>query len=232
MGKEKKQFPLDNKENCCIYLNRIISSCELCMDKLKKYNDQAKNILDQYNGSDTVPIELYEEMCDKTYNVIDYLLNLLGDCQSSSISYFKYRQQLQKRINKGKHDIPLYEMGEEAAEIMSEFNRERNWQNHVPESLLIAEMEMVHEGKMTLPMDPVQITHYKDVTFEYFEHLYLSNREFYKRARQVIQLAKRDYSLLMGKTITYPRVYIDVPLSVEKFEPTKRSAKVQGLKTE
>ncbi len=64
MGKEKKQFPLDSKENCCIYLCRIIFSCELC---------------------------------DKTYNVLSYLLNLLGDCQSSSISYFKYRQQIQKK---------------------------------------------------------------------------------------------------------------------------------------
>ena len=36
MGKNQKQFPLDSKENCRIYLCRIISSCELCMDKLKK----------------------------------------------------------------------------------------------------------------------------------------------------------------------------------------------------
>lgn len=39
MGKkEDKQFPLTNKKNCAVYLNRIISSCERCMDRLKKYN--------------------------------------------------------------------------------------------------------------------------------------------------------------------------------------------------
>lgn len=33
MGKkEDKQFPLTNKKNCAVYLNRIISSCERCMD--------------------------------------------------------------------------------------------------------------------------------------------------------------------------------------------------------
>ena len=36
MGKkEDKQFPLTNKKNCAVYLNRIISSCERCMDRLK-----------------------------------------------------------------------------------------------------------------------------------------------------------------------------------------------------
>ena len=43
MGKkEQKQFPLDNKENCCIYLLRIITTAEKCLMKLKIYNLQTK----------------------------------------------------------------------------------------------------------------------------------------------------------------------------------------------
>lgn len=43
MGKkEDKQFPLTNKKNCAVYLNRIISSCERCMDRFKKYNVEGK----------------------------------------------------------------------------------------------------------------------------------------------------------------------------------------------
>lgn len=233
MGKqEKKQFPLDSKENCCIYLNRIISSCELCMDKFKKYNMQVKEVLEKYKVKDTIPYDIYGEMCDKTYNVMSYLLNLLGDCQCSSISYFKYRQHIQKKINKGIFEVPLYKMTDEVSEIIAEFNKLRNWQNHVPESILVAEMEMVNEGKMELPMDPVEITHYKNVTYEYFLHLYLSNMEFCENARKIIQTAKKEYSLLMGKSIMYPRVYVDKPLGVNKSEPTKQSAKVQGLKGE
>lgn len=233
MGKqEKKQFTLNSKENCCIYLCRIISSSELCMDRFKKYNKQVKEVLEKYDGKDNIPYDVYGEMCDKTYNIIGYLLNLLGDCQDSSISYFKYRQHIQKRINKGNSDIQINTITDEVSEIMSEFNKMRNWQNHVPESILVAEIEMVNDGKMELPMDPVEITHYKYVTYEYFNHLYLSNMEFYESARKIIQSAKKEYSLLMGKKIMYLRVYIDKPMGINKSDPTKQSAKVQGLKGE
>ena len=108
----------------------------------------------------------------------------------------------------------------------------RNWINHVPESLLIQEMEMVRSETMQLPMNPVEITHYENVTYEYFEHLHLSNVEFYKNARQIIQAAKRDYSLLMGENIIYPRVVASKPLGVEKSVPSKNSAKIQGLRAD
>jgi len=229
MGKEKKQFPLDSKENCCIYLCRIISSCELCMDRLKKYNAQTKSELEKYSQVDVVPYDIYSELCDKTYNILSYLLNLLGDSQNSSISYFKYRQQIQKRINHGNLDIPLSEIEDDISDMMSEFNKMRNWQNHIPESLLIAEVAQMRAGKSDFPMNPVEIMQYKYVTYEYFEHLYLSNAEFHKNARQIIQAAKQDYSLLMGQSITYPRVFSDKPLGIEKSYPAESSAKVQGL---
>lgn len=233
MGKqEKKQFPLDRKENCCIYLYRIISSCERCMDQLKKYNKQIEEVLEMYDYKDTIPFDIYGEMCDKTYNITNYILNLLGDCTKSSISYFKYRQYIQKRLNKGISDVQLYSMTDEVSEIMSYFNKMRNWQNHVPESILIAEMDMVTAGEMEFPMDPVVITYYENVTYEYFHHFYLSNMQFYGEARKIIQTAKKDYSLLMGKKIMYPRVYVDKPLEVNKNDPIKQSAIVQGLMSE
>ena len=228
----KKQFPLDSKENCCVYLCRIISSCELCMDKLKDYNQQIKSDLEKYSKDDLIPYNIYSEHTDKAYNVISYLVNLLGDCQKTSISYYKYRKEISKRLKRGNSDIPLVEISQETTELMNEFNKKRNWLNHTPESLLIAEMELVKEGKMYFPMDPVEIGHYNNVTYEYFEHLYLSNNEFYKNSRQIIQVAKRDYSLLMGKSIEYPRVYLTKPLGVDKSEASKKSAKIQGLQSE
>lgn len=232
MGKDKKQFPLDSKDNCCIYLCRIISSCELCMDKLKKYNKQTDLELGKHSSKDLIPYEIYSELSDKSYNIISYLLNLLGDCQTSSISYFKYRKHIQNRIARGTLDIPLTQITDETAGLLSDFNKMRNWINHVPESLLIQEMEMVCNGTMQLPMNPVEITRYENVTYEYFEHLYLSNVEFYKDSRQIIQAAKRDYSLLMGESILYPRVCASKPLDVQKSIPTIKSAEVQGLQAE
>lgn len=34
----------------------------------------------------------------------------------------------------------------------------------------------------------------------------------------------------MGESISYPRVYSDKPITLEKSEPTKMSAQIQGLK--
>ena len=94
--KEDKQFPLTNKNNCAIYLNRIISSCEHCMDRLKKYNAEGNKLLAEYMGKDVVSHEIYAELMDKTSNVTNYILDLLGDAQTSSISYFKFRSYILK----------------------------------------------------------------------------------------------------------------------------------------
>lgn len=231
MGKKEKQFSLTSKKNCCIYLMRIISSCELGMDKLKDYNKQLKKQVESYRGAKLVPWKLYGEMTDKSYNVIGYLVNLLGDSQASSISYFKYRSYIKKQVDRGNNDIPLYIASEKMEELLKEFNKKRNWLNHVPESLLVAEMSEVDSGNMEFSMDPVEIVHYNYVTFEKFEHLYLSNVEFYEDARSLIQVAKREYSMLMGKTVKYPRTYTNKPDGMERTRAVIKSAKIQGIKS-
>lgn len=230
MSKEDKQFPLDSRDNCCLYLCRIISSCELCMDRLKKYNQQTNDILSKYQPKESIPIDDYETIADQTSNIICYLANLLGDAQTSSISYFKYRKLIEKRIKNKLLDIPLAPMPEEVQQLLTEFNKRRNWLNHIPESLLIAELELIRTHKFDLPTDPVTITHYKSVTYEYFQDLLNSNKSFYEEARKVIQAAKKDYSLLMGRTILYPRRYSDSPVGIAKLEAARKSAEVQGLK--
>lgn len=231
-NKNKKQFQLDNKENCIIYLCRIISSCELCMDRYKVYNKETKEVLNRYQKGDKIPYEIYVSIMDKTSSVMCYLLNLLGDCQSSSISYFKYRKQVQKLINRGLNDIKINEFDDEIKEILAEFNKLRNWQNHVPESLLISELEFIESKMMILPRNPMVINHYQYVTYEYFMDLYEQNVSFYNVARKIVQAAKKDYSLLVGSTVEYPRRYIKEPLKLEKSEPTRISAKIQGLKVD
>ena len=71
MGKKQgKQFPLVSKQNCIIYLCRIISSCELCMDRYKIYNEQTEKILKQFVGKEKIPDDIYVNMSDKTGNVL------------------------------------------------------------------------------------------------------------------------------------------------------------------
>lgn len=228
MGKkEDKQFPLTSKENCAVYLNRIISSCEICMDRLKKYNAEGNKLLTKYADKNLVPHDLYAEVLDKTSCVVEYLLNLLGDAQTCSISYFKFRNYISRHPVE---NMTLDPLEEEVQELLNDFNRMRNWQNHVPESLLVAEMEQVEAGKMSFSMDPVNIIVYGNVTYNYFEDMIERNISFYHVARKIIQRAKRDYRNIYGKSVTYNRVYVDKPLDFEKSVPTRKSAKVQGIR--
>ena len=73
---------------------------------------------------------------------------------------------------------------------------------------------------MDLSLDPVKIVHYSFVSYDYFEHLYLSNINFYKEVRRIIQAAKQDYSLLMEKSIRYERIYKNEKFrALEKKQP-------------
>ena len=114
---------------------------------IKKYNKETRTILDKFQNGDVIPYDIYGDICDKTCNIMSYLLNLLGDCQMTSISYFKYRKQVQKLINKGIGGIQLSALDTETESILMELNKLRNWQNHVPESLLISELELIEKKK-------------------------------------------------------------------------------------
>ena len=164
---------------------------------------------------------------EKDNKEMNYLLNLIGDAQTSSISYFKFRSYISKHPVA---DVMLHPLEDEIQELLNDFNRMRNWQNHVPESLLVAEMEQVKAGKMKFPMDPVDITIYRNVTYDYFKEMVEINISFYNFARKIIQRAKRDYRNIYGKSVTYNRVYVDKPLGFDKSIPTKKSAQVQGIK--
>lgn len=226
--KELKIFPLDSRENCCIYLCRIITTAEICLDRLKRYNQESKTVLENCSGS-TLKKEIYEDISDKTGNTRNYLLNILGDSQDASISYFKYRYVLRKRAKKGSAPCILLDIGDEAEKCLSYFNKERNFQNHVPEAILVAEQELVNANKMFFPMNPAEIIKYEFVEKEVFEDLDKVNHNFLLTARMIVQAAKREYSTLMGETITYPRVFSDKPLSIKKGKPTCIAATRQGL---
>ena len=234
MGKkEQKQFPLDNKENCCIYLLRIITTAEKCLMKLKKYNLQTKEVLDEYaeRNAATIPYDVYSEFVDKTSNVVSYLLNIIGDAQGVSISYFKYRQQAKRLMDKQVDGISITVFSDELSELISEFNKMRNWQNHIPESLLISEEELVKQGTAyEQPRNPIEIYLYNDVTYEYFKDLYDNNIGFCEAARNLVQASKRDYGCLIGERVTIQRKYLDKPVGITQLGAAKKSAQVQGIK--
>jgi hypothetical protein len=232
LKKEQKQFVIETKEDCIIYLKTIIGKAELCLSKLKEYNKQTEEILDDNKNYERgiIAYELYGEISDKIANVISYLLNILGDAQSISISYFKYRKLVEKLIEKQVAGIVFAPFTDELNDICIEFNKMRNWYNHVPESLLVSELELIRKGIYhKTPIDPIEIYIFKSVEYAYVKEFYIANLDFYKNARRLVQACKRDYSKLIGKNVTLKKVYIDKPVNFAKNQAARMSAEVQGL---
>lgn len=228
--KELKQYSLDSKEHCIWYLRKIIGVCEKCLDELKNINADTEMLLSEYNGQEIVPYNIYADIMGKSEYPKSYLLNVLGDAQDSSISYFKFRKIIEKRNKNEECKINISELSEKIKFVLTDFNKMRNWSNHIPESLLIAEMEGLKQKPIPADLSVIRILHYNYVTYEYFEDLYNENCNFYKAARLLTQSVKKDYSLLIGQSMSSPREYTDIPKGLEHLEASKKSSDVQGIK--
>ncbi|QNU68085.1 hypothetical protein EHE19_006500 [Ruminiclostridium herbifermentans] len=99
--------------------------------------------------------------------------------------------------------------------IINQINNDRNWGSHIPESLLVAQMEIVkkkieeHPGRYAAINNPIRI-----VEFEYYEgawlvDLYREATNNIKRFERVLQQMKKDYSILIGKSMHIEKVLIN-----------------------
>lgn len=228
-----KQFQIVDKDSCIIYLTKIIGTVDMLLQRLKVYNEQFKKLVDNYSNSnaENVPVGIYYEMSDKVSSIEDYTLNIIGDCQNTSISYFKYRKQIERLIKAGVKDIHLCNLEDETKQLLNQFNMNRNWQNHIPESLLTSEISLLDEKSLQdHPANPINVVYHNYVTFNYFKDLYINSMGFYQETRTMHQVIKRDYSALIGEHVNIQRIYTDEALDLESLQAAKMSADIQGLK--
>ncbi|MBR5565350.1 MAG: hypothetical protein IKW08_04195 [Roseburia sp.] len=229
--KELKQFTINSKNECIIYLQNIIAVAVKCIENHKRYIRELESIVKEYEPGQNIPYQRYSDMQNKISNVESYLLNLFGDGQSISISYFKFRKLLFKLAkNNPDMDIQYHIMSEQEQQVLDHFNLSRNWNNHIPESLLTSEIEMIKQGEaLGHSKNPIRVNIRNYVTYEYMFDLLEASENFHLRARMMLQSAKKDYSLLIGESVRIQKVYLDVPRDIKDMKATKLSAKVQGL---
>lgn len=56
-----------------------------------------------------------------------------------------------------------------------------------------------------------------------------SNVGFYEAARKIVQMCKKDYSLLIGESVRITKNYRETPVDVDALETAKMSSDVQGI---
>lgn len=236
--KELKQFELEEKIDFLVYLQELIARTDKCLTKLKKYLDELeveimefKDDFKNENKKKEFNYEVYARYVYLLESPTSYLLNLIGDQQKSSISYAKFRALIGKRIKRSSLKFKIRDIDEEIEYLLADLNRMRNWNNHVPESLLLSEISLIKEGKYSVhKINPIQINYFQSCEIDVVEDLFETSTSFYIVCRKIHQSMKKDYSSMLGESVKIQRIIIESPKNMKYFDATKLSADVQGIK--
>ncbi|KGR89470.1 hypothetical protein [Lysinibacillus odysseyi] len=224
-----KKFIITSRSDFAIYLRFLIIGT---YRSLKKYNLYVEQLgekiqeLDLENKPKTpIDSEIYEEFNDKIQRVSNKLLNLFGDLQSDSLSYYKFRKQLVKRNIEVKKD--LGELSELIWKNLSRANEARNWGLHEPESLLNAHFENIEKlwTREEFERYKTEFTTVNIANFNKYEGSWLISlhRECENNQRLYNELYNSmlsDYTLLIGTSPEIKEVdYHTRPLDIELMIP-------------
>ncbi|MGY4558829.1 hypothetical protein [Bacillus thuringiensis] len=232
MAKEDKQYEFREKEDYIIYLNELIIRTDIHIESQKRYLIELDKYIRSINIDKVVRIDykVYTDFFMKPQYSHMYLLNLLGDSQTVSMSYFKFRNVVVKnRKKKGNLGFEFRELDTRVDDLLKNMNLKRNWQNHVPESLIIAKQKLVNNHECNFYKNPIIIEDYKYCSLEYFLKLYSSNAKFLDEVLVIYEEMKKDYSNLIGEDVEILRPEVDTPFNSDFSLVSKMSAKAQGL---
>ncbi|XME03799.1 hypothetical protein QYZ88_006375 [Lachnospiraceae bacterium C1.1] len=226
MSKRLKRFIFKQSYDYIVYLQKIISITQICLDKLKRYNIEISDTLTKYEGKKLISYELYADLKDKTSSEITYLVNVIGDSSCEAVSYFNYR----KYVKVNKFQIKYTEFSMDTQKILEHFKSLRNWINHIPASLINSDKDFINQGyEQPYIINPIEIYMNQYVTVELLRDLYNENLLIYGQAKKIFQMCKKDYSLLIGESVIIRRIYADEPLDVYNKEIVIIAAIMQGL---
>lgn len=232
-----KTFRLNNKEDFVYYLYQLICRSYKLLKRQDRYLNelstyiedvQRKNILKRTAAID-VPYEDYSDFLALQGHIETHLLNTLGDLQGSSLSYYKFRDLIQKKKKKKTLPFEMREIEDDILEILIGLNRARNFQNHEPESLITAEAKMVNE-KQLLPVEynPIKIINYETCTLEFLADLYKSYKMLNDGANKVFKSMILDYEFLLETKVEIIDVISVNSKGMSHLEAVKLASEIQG----
>ncbi|MFE4353256.1 hypothetical protein [Peribacillus butanolivorans] len=179
-------------------MRQIIVTLNKHFNSLERYIFDLGNIIKEINldkkPNQQVDSYIYEEFRDKTQFIENKILNLMGDMQSDSISYNKFKRTLVKRNIEVKQLIG--KILEELSKLLNEMNTMRNWGLHEPESLLNAHLKNIKEFWPKEELDwyfnnfnPIHVPIFEKYEGKWIISLYESckgNLEYYKAIYEYI----------------------------------------------
>lgn len=200
LKRDLKQIDLNMEDNRIIYLYKIIMIIEERMNRLERYIlDIGEHLLENYKGQN-IPYDEAMLYFDAVEYIHCYLLNVLGDSQSSSISYFKYRNFCKQK------NYQCTDLDQDTESYLVELNKERNFCNHIPESILVEDIKNIKsddriQKNKKYYLKNIGVPIHNDVDYEYFFRKNEAIKRFYFGIKHIRDCIIKDYKVNLGEEI-------------------------------
>ncbi|MBQ7793814.1 MAG: hypothetical protein IJ366_04770 [Clostridia bacterium] len=190
-----KQFKIDNVQDACVVLGRLIAGVVINLEKYKEYSLEATALLENTN-EEYINAKQYDDISDKLLYRQHQILKLTADHQSSSFSYIDLRKMMEK---KGflKSVLP-----QEILIILNELLDVRNCTFHNQQSMLVAAKEAAEKNipdelkkfaKITPQINPVIISKVCKYELVMFASLVDHTEKRIEQFEKILSSMKADY---------------------------------------
>jgi len=163
---------------------------------------------------------------DKLLTPKNLLLNAFADRTSNGVSYWRFRKECEKKAKlDSKFDFKLVEFDENIRAIINDLCSARNYEHHMTDAKFI-EWRKYREKQLSNFSDPesiwpseiIQVDFYEDVEITYLLSTYLASKELRGYFKQLLQYMKKDYSKLIGKSMSINKITHKQALSSKDSE--------------
>ncbi|WJM09795.1 hypothetical protein [Paenibacillus sp. PK1-4R] len=237
-NKNYKLYKLESKHDFIHYLRFLIVTAHKQVLQYRKYINELKKTIEELDlNSDEVKFfngEIYDEFRDKLGFVSLGLLNIFADETNTAASYKKLRKIIDRKKD---IDFGLSDLSDDIQSIISQFNNGRNWSAHMPESIIHAQLEVLEKNKgseitnkLINNYNPITAYLYKRYDKKWLFSLLDQSSQNYEGFRRVLQQMKKDYSVLIGKSMELVTNHQDIRLFDEDFEIPSLSMEMQNKK--
>lgn len=221
MSNIPKKMRVETKEDAIFFLHRMIYLAIKRMDRYKNLINDINDVIKKYADKKYIDITIGNQLIERMESLNLFLCNLYADETQNVISYVWFRKIVERNIC-SKEDIKLSVLDEQTLDIINELKDRRNWVHHIPQTTFTSEIEFQKEQGLSetwikkMQTDfQIDVWCHKYICIDLIKEMKISCERQYADYKKVLQAMKRDYSLLVGKSIRINRVYHDIPKGKE-----------------
>ena len=203
-----KQYSIESTEHACSVLGMLIGEVIPNIEKYEEYAKEAEELF-LHHEDELIDAKVFDDINDKLLYRQREILKYVADHQNSSFSYIQLREMLVKQ------KYLKTKLEQKSQEVLKELLAIRNWTFHNPQSLMVAEKEVMQRNipkefremiTIVPRVNPVIVK--KIVAYEkkYLASLLLHNQKRQEQFLEVLKCMKADYQEMFDSLEVKPLV--------------------------